>query len=128
MSQRPKCQCGNLVEKKAISQKTGLPIWAEICRTCRGRYKYGIQKGPICEECSFIPVVAAQLQIDHVDGNHSNNSRDNLRTLCCNCHALKSFEKQDVRHMAENNFFYNKKHSEETLSKIRRARKLQAGK
>lgn len=28
------------------------------------------------------------LEIDHIDGNHKNNSRDNLRVLCPNCHAL----------------------------------------
>lgn len=28
------------------------------------------------------------LEIDHIDGNHSNNSRENLRVLCPNCHAM----------------------------------------
>ena len=28
------------------------------------------------------------LNMDHVDGNHYNNSLDNLRLLCPNCHAL----------------------------------------
>ena len=27
------------------------------------------------------------LELDHVDGNHDNRSRDNLRFLCPNCHA-----------------------------------------
>lgn len=29
----------------------------------------------------------APLELDHVDGNHLNNSIDNLRILCPNCHA-----------------------------------------
>lgn len=28
------------------------------------------------------------LEIDHIDGDHANNSRQNLRVLCPNCHAL----------------------------------------
>ena len=43
-----------------------------------------------CEECGFVAVHIAQLEIDHVDGNHSNNDVSNLRTLCANCHRLKT--------------------------------------
>lgn len=28
------------------------------------------------------------LDIDHIDGNHKNNTENNLRLLCPNCHAL----------------------------------------
>jgi len=28
------------------------------------------------------------LEIDHIDGDHSNNTEENLRVLCPNCHAL----------------------------------------
>lgn len=28
------------------------------------------------------------LEIDHIDGNHYNNVRENLRALCPNCHSL----------------------------------------
>jgi hypothetical protein len=28
------------------------------------------------------------LELDHIDSNHTNNSLDNLRVLCPNCHAL----------------------------------------
>lgn len=33
------------------------------------------------------------LEIDHIDGNAENNSEDNLRLLCPNCHALTPFFK-----------------------------------
>lgn len=32
---------------------------------------------------------------DHVDGNHENNSPDNLQTLCSICHHLKGLESGD---------------------------------
>ena len=28
------------------------------------------------------------LELHHIDGNHENNSKDNLQLLCPNCHAL----------------------------------------
>ena len=47
-------------------------------------------RGETCEECGFVPKHIAQLEVDHVDGNHSNNAPENLRTLCANCHRLKT--------------------------------------
>ena len=117
--QRTKCSCGNLVEK-SHTKACGTPVYRDICRTCRGRYRYGIQKGNKCEECGFIPEVMAQLEIDHIDGNNKNNDKENLRTLCCNCHALKSYKMRDIRHVAEDNPWFGRTHTEETLEKIRR--------
>ena len=28
------------------------------------------------------------LEIDHIDGDHTNNTKENLRVLCPNCHAM----------------------------------------
>ena len=52
-------------------------------------------KKDFCEDCGFIPEHPCQLDVDHKDGNHSNNSEDNLQTLCANCHRLKTFINQD---------------------------------
>ena len=37
-------------------------------------------KHPITGKCP--------LEIDHIDGNSENNTEDNLRVICPNCHAL----------------------------------------
>ena len=105
---RPVCECGNLVEK-SFTRVDGIIVWKKMCRTCRGRYRFGIQKGTKCEDCGFVPQVTAQLEIDHIDGDNTNNDKDNLRTLCCNCHALKTYNEKNNRFVARDNPFYGKK-------------------
>ena len=52
-------------------------------------------KKKCCESCGFIALHSVQLDIDHIDGNHSNNEVDNLMTLCSNCHRLKTYVNKD---------------------------------
>jgi Zn finger protein HypA/HybF involved in hydrogenase expression len=51
-------------------------------------YKYGIKHNQ-CETCKItewhgLPLVC---ELDHIDGDTSNNRLDNLRILCPNCHS-----------------------------------------
>ena len=39
-----------------------------------------------CERCDFEPEHICQLDVHHLDGNRRNNDKDNLQTLCANCH------------------------------------------
>ncbi len=52
-------------------------------------------KKSYCEQCGFIAMVSAQLHVDHIDGNNSNNDPENYQTLCANCHALKTYKNAD---------------------------------
>lgn len=50
--------------------------------------KYG-DKCSVCEWSQVNPVTqTVPLEIDHIDGNHENNTESNLRMLCPNCHSL----------------------------------------
>jgi hypothetical protein len=52
------------------------------------KIKKQYKKLSVCELCSFIPAHLCQLDIHHIDGNHTNNESSNLQTLCANCHRL----------------------------------------
>lgn len=48
-----------------------------------------VEQGGVCLHCGLsewrgLPLT---LELDHVDGNHDNDARDNLRVLCPNCHS-----------------------------------------
>lgn len=47
-------------------------------------------RGDACEECGFNKhgPFGSIIQMDHIDGNYLNNSLDNLKLLCPNCHAM----------------------------------------
>jgi hypothetical protein len=50
------------------------------------------ETGNCCSECGWCtihPVTGrVPLEVDHIDGDSSNNLRDNLKVLCPNCHSL----------------------------------------
>ena len=84
---RPICKCGNLAMNKGRSS-AGTTMYRKECRQCHlhGRR----EKGTFCELCSFIPKDPIQLDVDHIDGDPTNNDKSNLQTICANCHRLKT--------------------------------------
>lgn len=58
-------------------------------------FEYRNYKGLICEVCGFVPQHSCQLDVDHINGDHSDNREENLQTLCANCHRLKTFMCKD---------------------------------
>lgn len=43
-----------------------------------------------CAICGFVPQDRCQIDVDHINAIHSDNSPNNLQALCANCHRLKS--------------------------------------
>lgn len=86
------CGCGNLVQLKCYD-KDGNPRYKSRCATCTrvGRRS----KKDHCERCGFIAEDPVQLDVDHKNGNSSDNRARNLQTLCSNCHRLKTKHKAD---------------------------------
>lgn len=48
------------------------------------------ERGHQCENCTETTWLdqPIPLEIEHVDGDRTNNELSNLKLLCCNCHAL----------------------------------------
>ena len=88
-----------------------VPTFRSTCNSCNnagrgaGPFRIGVVpvKKDYCEnqdarlgvECTSTIEGRWQLDVDHIDGNNSNNDPDNLQTLCKNCHAKKSRVKND---------------------------------
>lgn len=58
----------------------------DYCENARGEYT-----GWLPVPCVIDVFPKRFLQVDHLDGDHENNSPDNLMTLCPTCHAVKTW-------------------------------------
>ena len=89
---RPKCKCGGPVGIKGTGT-TGKIYWQSGCDNCRRKARK--HKKDFCQECGYKPRDKAKLDIDHIDGDRSNNDIKNLQTLCKSCHKIKTIENED---------------------------------
>lgn len=51
---------------------------------------YVLSKTLTCEACGNTLLDLCQMDVDHMNENHSDNRPENLCSLCANCHRLKS--------------------------------------
>ena len=56
------------------------------------RFRIAVEQEGRCEDCDAYewrdhPI---PLELEHIDGDTSNDARSNLKMICCNCHALTS--------------------------------------
>lgn len=49
---------------------------------------------PLCRECLKTGKITPSNEMDHIDGNAWNTSRDNLEMLCASCHSRKTIREQ----------------------------------
>ena len=84
--------------RKSFKPKTKRSLFcSENCRRRVRKHPYKKFRKSYCEECLWIPVHNCQLDVDHIDGNSKNDDPANLRTLCANCHRLKTYIQEDFR-------------------------------
>lgn len=99
------CQkCGMRFRKSSMGHRCRADLPYDSLVISQKRHRVLEEAKYACELCGFNQVRTSGkhvVQIDHIDGDNSNNQRENLRVLCPNCHALHS----------EHFMFYGRKHT-----------------
>jgi hypothetical protein len=80
--------------KEFIKKPAHKKFCSRYCKEQNRKRVYTKHKKDTCELCGFIPKHPCQLDVDHIDGNHTNNLESNLQTLCANCHRLKTYSQR----------------------------------
>ena len=75
---------------QAWSKEEQLKDWSQYSKIERLKPHLLKERGHQCENCKNTLWMGnpIPLEVDHIDGNKTNNSYNNLILLCCNCHAL----------------------------------------
>jgi hypothetical protein len=79
--------CGVPIEAPVANQQ-----YCSECRKPARKASYRKAKKDRCEACGFVPRHPCQLDVHHLDGDYTNNSPENLQTLCANCHRLERIQ------------------------------------
>jgi hypothetical protein len=91
--------CGPVSLISSGKNTQGKTLWR--CQPAKHREKrvklrpWILHKKSVCFRCGFVPEDPCQLDVDHIDGNNSNNDPSNYQTLCANCHRLKTQQNKD---------------------------------
>ena len=93
-----------------IRKRDGLKTRQRYCTFCKQK-KYNLKgkeyvkyKKDYCEnigsrlgyKCTTTIMDNCQLEVDHINGNHSDNRPENLQTFCVCCHKYKTFTSKDM--------------------------------
>lgn len=86
---------------KGWSKDKQLKDWSKYTKAKHCKKHLIKERGYICDECQITdwrgkPLV---LEIDHIDGDRTNNSLNNLRLLCPNCHSQTPTWKNRTRYI-----------------------------
>ena len=65
----------------------------------RGKYQRKRKQKPmVCSICNFAASVPGQIKKHHKDGNHHNNTTENISYICANCHRAISYNEKHYQH------------------------------
>lgn len=87
--QRIKVDCSHW-KGTAWNKGQQLKDWSGYTRINSLRPHLIEQRGHTCERCLLSEWLGnpIPIEIEHIDGDRTNNNEQNLKILCCNCHAL----------------------------------------
>lgn len=83
------CSHWSTINDKAWNRNKSIKDYSQYTKKTSIKKKLLKERGHKCEKCllttwneELIP-----LEMDHIDGDKTNNELSNLKLLCCNCHA-----------------------------------------
>ncbi len=81
--------CSHMIHQAHNQGKEFVPFGG-LVKTDQIKKRLLKERGCSCESCGLHTWMdkPIPLELEHVDGNNRNNSKDNLKLLCPNCHAL----------------------------------------
>jgi hypothetical protein len=78
--------------KKRMNWNKGNYSNVQFVYSGNGNHKSALiqERGHKCEGCGLTEWKSQPipLELEHIDGDNKNNTKENLQLLCCNCHAL----------------------------------------
>lgn len=90
----PACSHPKAREKAKITRRAAYQTKIETCdfdklSRCGKRKRIFLEQNSKCNACNLKEWMGIKItfELDHIDGDTSNNDRENLRMLCPNCHA-----------------------------------------
>jgi len=101
--------CGTVPGERSDHNRFGMRCVAQkrtrgrSTRDAYGYHRRKKDKRDHCEQpgCTATIVDQCQLEMDHIDGDPTNNDPSNVQTLCCNCHRLKSKKERNAKRAAK---------------------------
>ena len=78
------------VNKQSVERNQGraLPTYSKEWRNIRN---YILLRDPLCIKCAEAGTITPSVDVDHIDGDNSNNDYSNLQGLCKSCHSKKTY-------------------------------------
>jgi 5-methylcytosine-specific restriction endonuclease McrA len=84
---RRACNCGRPTEVK-WTDADGVSRYRTQCSICREKARKHPKDS--CVNCGVLNDGKGNIDVDHIDGNRSNNEPSNLQALCKDCHKKKT--------------------------------------
>ena len=98
VAERHNQYCPDCIAKRVYNPQFHLSL--EALKSDKSRRKWLIEaRGCQCEECGLVEWRGKPLALElhHLDGDTDNNSADNLKLLCPNCHSqTETFRRKNV--------------------------------
>ncbi len=84
------CSHWDQEENRAWNKGKQLKDWSNYNKIASLKPHLISERGHKCERCNLTEWLGEKipLEIDHVNGDRTDNKKENLKLLCCNCHSL----------------------------------------